>query len=305
MALLDLSKGQLHLIQSLIRAENPGLANADFNAYFNRPYSPVVNPDGTATLRLTGKSGGAVEGGFGVFEFKYNRIDLNKYFVDLPPVVVSYQPTKMEDILFALGDQYGLILAPEMLEPFSVGVEGPIELKFLNNFVISNPTFTIEYKQPELTNIGAVYRVTSLPGFTPPWPYPTLLDVTFTITSLPAFVRPGLVWNLDKISEQWSVVDAALIDWMTTLTANGGYDPVKISLVVTDASKGRLGDWQCTNGEGLPNNLWNCQIAYNGVPRTQSAFTSMFNRELEIAPSVAYLPQGRGTIHIYYRVEEE
>ena len=52
MALLDLSKGQLNLIQTLIRAENPGLANADLNTYFNRPYKPVVNQDGTVTMRL-------------------------------------------------------------------------------------------------------------------------------------------------------------------------------------------------------------------------------------------------------------
>lgn len=305
MALLDLSKGQLQLIQSLIRTENPGLANADLNAYFNRPYKPVVNHDGTVTLRLTGKSGGSSEGGFGAFDFKYNRIDLTKYFFELPPVVVAYQPTKVEDILFALGDQYGLILSPEMIEPFDVSAEGQIELKFVNNFVISNPTFTIEYREPELTNIATVYRTTTLPGFTPPWPYPTMLDVTFTITSLPAFVRPNLVWNLDVISEQWSVEDGPLSTWMSTLSTVSGYDPVKLAEVVTLASEGRHGTWQCTNGEGLPNNLWGSQIAYNGVPRTQTAFASLFNRELEIAPSAAYLPQGRGNIHIYYSVEEE
>lgn len=305
MALLDLSKGQLQLIQSLIRTENPGLANADLNAYFNRPYKPAINQDGTVTLRLTGKSGGPSEGGFGVFDFKYNRIDLTKYFFELPPVVVAYQPTKVEDILFALGDQYGLILSPEMVEPFQVDVEGPIELRFVNNFVISNPTFTIEYRQPELTNVATVYRLTTLPGFTPPWPYPTMLDVTFTVTSLPAFDRPNIVWNLDAMSEQWSIEDATLAAWMSTLTTVSGYDPVKLSEAVTQASEGRLGVWQCTNGESLPNNLWNSQISYNGTPRAQTAFASLFNREIEIIPSIAYLPQGRGAIHIYYNVEEE
>lgn len=304
MALLDLSKGQLNLIQTLIRTENPGLANADLNAYFNRPYRPVVNQDGTVTMRFTGKSGGATEGGFGVFDFKYNRIDLDKYFIDLPPVVVAYQPSGVDDILFALADQYGLVIAREMIEPFTVGSEGPIELKFLDNFVIANPTFTIEYREPELTDIGAVYRTTTLPGFTPPWPYPTLLTVTFTVTSLPAFVQSAVVWNLDAISEQWAV-ESELRSWLGSVMPGGGFDPDKLSQCVTEASKGRHGVWQCVNAEGLPNNLWNSIVVYNGVPRTSSAFTDQFNREIEIVPSLAYLPQGRGSIHIYYNVEEE
>ena len=304
MALLDLSKGQLNLIQTLIRAENPGLANADLNTYFNRPYKPVVNQDGTVTMRFTGKSGGAVAGGFGIFDFKYNRIDLNKYFIDTPPVVVVYQPTGVDDILFALADQYGLVISPEMIEPFTVSGEGPIELTFLNNFVISNPAFTIEYREPELTDIGAVYRTTMLPGFTPPWPYPNLLSVTFTVTSLPLLARTPVVWNLDAISEQW-VVHSELREWLGSVTPGGGFDPDKLSQCVTEASKGRLGTWQCVNGENLPNNLWNSIVAYNGVPRTNTAFTNQFNREIEIVPSVAYLPQGRGSIHIYYTIEEE
>lgn len=304
MALLDLSKGQLNLIQTLIRTENPGLANADLNAYFNRPYRPVVNQDGTVTMRFTGKSGGATEGGFGIFDFKYNRIDLDKYFIDLPPVVVAYQPSGVDDILFALADQYGLVIAPEMIEPFTVGSEGPIALKFLDNFVIANPTFTIEYREPELTDISAVYRTTTLPGFTAPWPYPTLLTVTFTVTSLPTFVQSAVVWNLDAISEQW-VVESELKSWLGSVVPGGGFDPDKLSQSVTEASKGRHGVWQCVNAEGLPNNLWNSIVVYNGVPRTSSAFTDQFNREIEIVPSLAYLPQGRGSIHIYYNVEEE
>lgn len=304
MALLDLSKGQLNLIQTLIRTENPGLANADLNAYFNRPYRPVVNHDGTVTMRFTGKSGGAAEGGFGVFDFKYNRIDLDKYFIDLPPVVVAYQPSGVDDILFALADQYGLVIAREMVEPFTVGSEGPIELKFLDNFVIANPTFTIEYREPELTDISAVYRTTTLPGFTPPWPYPKLLTVTFTVTSLPTFVQSAVVWNLDAISEQW-VVESELKSWLGSVMPGGGFDPDKLSQCVTEASKGRHGVWQCVNAEGLPNNLWNSIVVYNGVPRASTAFTDQFNREIEIVPSLAYLPQGRGSIHIYYNVEEE
>lgn len=304
MALLDLSKGQLNLIQTLIRTENPGLANADLNAYFNRPYRPVVNQDGTVTMRFTGKSGGATEGGFGVFDFKYNRIDLDKYFIDLPPVVVAYQPSGVDDILFALADQYGLVIAREMIEPFTVGSEGPIELKFLDNFVIANPTFTIEYREPELTDISAVYRTTTLPGFTPPWPYPKLLTVTFTVTSLPTFVQSAVVWNLDAISEQWAV-ESELKSWLGSVMPGGGFDPDKLSQCVTEASKGRHGVWQCVNAEGLPNNLWNSIVVYNGVPRTSSAFTDQYNREIEIIPSLAYLPQGRGSIHIYYNVEEE
>lgn len=304
MALLDLSKGQLNLIQTLIRTENPGLANADLNAYFNRPYRPVVNQDGTVTMRFTGKSGGATEGGFGVFDFKYNRIDLDKYFIDLPPVVVAYQPSGVDDVLFALADQYGLVIAREMIEPFTVGSEGPIELKFLDNFVIANPTFTIEYREPELTDISAVYRTTTLPGFTPPWPYPKLLTVTFTVTSLPTFVQSAVVWNLDAISEQWAV-ESELKSWLGSVMPGGGFDPDKLSQCVTEASKGRHGVWQCVNAEGLPNNLWNSIVVYNGVPRTSSAFTDQYNREIEIIPSLAYLPQGRGSIHIYYNVEEE
>ena len=304
MALLDLSKGQLNLIQTLIRTENPGLANADLNAYFNRPYRPVVNQDGTVMMRFTGKSGGAVEGGFGVFDFKYNRIDLDKYFIDLPPVVVAYQPSGVDDILFALADQYGLVIAREMIEPFTVGSEGPIELKFLDNFVIANPTFTIEYREPELTDISAVYRTTALPGFTPPWPYPKLLTVTFTVTSLPTFVQSAVVWNLDAISEQWAV-ESELKSWLGSVLSGGGFDPDKLSQCVTEASKGRHGVWQCVNADGLPNNLWNSIVVYNGVPRTSSAFTDQYNREIEIIPSLAYLPQGRGSIHIYYNVEEE
>lgn len=304
MALLDLSKGQLQLIQNLIRSENPGLANADLNAYFNRPYKPTINEDGTVTLHMTGKSGGAVEGGFGSFDFKYNRIDLNKYFLNVVPEILVYQPTGLADILFALSDLYGLVISEDIVEPVTIsGVEGTIVLVFKTNYVISNPTFTFTYREPDYLHLEDLYRQPKLPGFTPPWPYAKLVDEVFQTKSLAGFSKPQILWYLDKITSQWSIDDADLAAWLNTLTVGGGYDSTKLAQVVTLASESDFGDWQCTNGSGLPNNLWNTYIAYNGVPRP-GAFGSMFNREIELTPSVGYLPQGRGSIHVYYNVLE-
>lgn len=301
MAIIDLSRGQLTYLKEMIISENPQLIDIDFDKYFNKVQSPELGADGKVTLRLTGRSGVGGEGGVGYFDFTYRRLDLNVYFMGIPPVVTVYQPTGLADILFALGDQYGVVITETMVEPLELtGPAGILELRFKTNFVIANDTFTIEYKEPELTHLEDVYRVTRLPGFDAPWPYPVTIDTIYGQLTLTGFEKPVLIWQLDEISEYW-VADAQDVAMLSQLTVGGGYIAAELAVTVTRASSGRLGVWNCASGE-LPLNLWNSYIAYNDVPRTDTPFTKQFNRELSIRTSVGYLPQGRGEIHIYYNV---
>ncbi len=301
MALLDLSGGQLSLLTAMVVSENPELKDKDLAALFHKAWTPTLLPDGSVSLRMTGKSGVGPAGGFGYFDFKYHRIDLDRFFFNVAPVVTVHQPKSLGDVLRALGDQYGLILTEEVVEPVDLPeTEGPITLQFKTNYVIANPSLTIEYREPELADISKVFTVSKLPGFISPWPYPVELMNVFTVPRLTGFAKPDLIWNLEEISKYWSVdvVDGV---YLKTLTVGGGYNANRLAAIVTTASGGSHGVWTCVSTEASLN-LWNMYIEYNGVPDRQDLFAESFSRVIKIRPSQAYLPQGRGTISIYYDI---
>lgn len=301
MALLDLSGGQLSFLTAMVVSENPELKDKDLTTLFNPAYKPTIQPDGSVTLRLTGKSGVGPAGGFGYFDFKYHRIDLDRFFKNVSPVVTVHQPKSIGDVLRALGDQYGLVLTEEILEPATVPeTEGPITLKFKTNYVISNTELTIEYREPEMADISRIFTVSKLPGFVSPWPYPVELMNHFTVPRLSGFTNPVLIWNLDEISKYWEV-GAEHATFLSALEVGGAWDANALVAAVNAASSERQGTWTCVGTEA-PLNLWNAYIEYNGVPEVQDVFAQSFSRVIKIRPSQAYLPQGRGTISIYYDI---
>ena len=301
MALLDLSGGQLSLLTAMVVEENPELKGKDLNALFHPAWTPKLQEDGSVSLRLTGKSGVGPEGGFGYFDFKYRRIDLDKYFLNVTPVVTVHQPTSIADVLRALADQYGIVLTEEVVEPVEVPAqEGPITLRFKTNYVIANTSLTIEYREPEVADISKIFTVSKLPGFTSPWPYPVALSGVFTVSRLPGFDKPDLIWHLDEISKYW-MVDEEHATFLAALEVGGAWDANALVAAVNAASDKRQGVWTCVSTEA-PLNLWNAYIEYNGVPERQDLFAESFSRVIKIRPSQAYLPQGRGTISIYYDI---
>lgn len=301
MALLDLSGGQLSLLTAMVVEENPELKGKDLNALFHPAWTPKLQGDGSASLRLTGKSGVGPEGGFGYFDFKYRRIDLDRYFLNVAPVVTVHQPTSIADVLRALADQYGIVLTEEILEPAEAPTqEGPITLRFKTNYVIANPSLTIEYREPEVADISKIFTVSKLPGFVSPWPYPVELSGIFTVQRLPGFAKPDLIWHLDEISKYW-MDDGEHATFLSALEVGGAWDANALVAAVNAASGERQGVWTCVSAEA-PLNLWNAYIEYNGVPDRQDLFAESFSRVIKIRPSQAYLPQGRGTISIYYDI---
>lgn len=301
MALLDLSGGQLSLLTAMVVSENPELKDKDLAALFHKAWTPTLLPDGSVSLRMTGKSGVGPAGGFGYFDFKYHRIDLDRFFFNVAPVVTVHQPKSLGDVLRALGDQYGLILTEEVVEPVDLPeVEGPITLQFKTNYVIANPSLTIEYREPELADISKVFTVSKLPGFISPWPYPVELMNVFTVPRLTGFAKPDLIWNLEEISKYWMTADEHA-QFLSTLEVGGAWDVNALVAAVNDASGERQGVWTCVSTEASLN-LWNAYIEYNGVPDRQDLFAESFSRVIKIRPSQAYLPQGRGTISIYYDI---
>lgn len=301
MALLDLSGGQLSLLTAMVVSENPELKDKDLSALFHPAWTPVIQPDGSVKLRLTGKSGVGPEGGTGYFDFKYHRIDIERFFLNVAPIVTVHQPKSIGDVLRAMGEQYGVILTEEVLEPVDLPeTEGPITLTFKTNYVIANPSLTIQYREPELADISKVFTVSKLPGFISPWPYPVELLSVFTVPRLPGFSNPSLIWHLDEISKYWTV-DEEHATFLSTLEVGGPWDANALVAAVNAASGERQGVWTCVGAEA-PLNLWNAYIEYNGVPDSQDVFAQSFSRVIKIRPSQAYLPQGRGTISIYYDI---
>lgn len=301
MALLDLSGGQLSLLTAMVVSENPELKDKDLNALFHPAWKPELQPDGSVTLRMTGKSGVGPSGGTGYFDFKYHRIDLDNFFKNVSPVVTVHQPKSIGDILRALGDQYGLVLTEEVVEPLEVPeAEGPLTLRFKTNYVIANTELTIEYREPALADVSKIFTVSKLPGFISPWPYPVELLTVFTIPRLIGFATPELLWHLDAISKYWTV-DGVNAEFLSGLEVGGAWDALALVGAVNAASNESHGKWNCVSTEA-PLNLWNAYIEYNGVPDNTEEFAQQFDRVIKIRPSQAYLPQGRGTISIYYDI---
>ena len=282
MAILDLQAGQEKVIKDLICKSNPQLL--DYPDYFFRALGDVVDHgDGSCSVFLLGDPKDVeLQQVSGKVFARYQRVNLAKYFQDVPHKIQLSNPRDVKQLLFHLGEQFGVLIPESMvvnatLAPTASGsVLVQLTVPANRSFVFDQTSYTLEWEPAAQVHLYDVLTVSRLP------PVPVTIQL-----------------NWAELSTDWFLPDTEteLRTFLTAQTIGTLQPDVRWAAVVTAASRGDFGTWVFEDSAAT-RNLFGATLGRNSSD-SYVAGTTPATRKAELT-AVDSKTGGTGVISIYY-----